>query len=61
MILKDTEVFPTLSSYINIANIPKRCGGEYNFEHGTQLDLDPAIKKIIDRLAPCNGSLPKDR
>ena len=59
MILKGNEVLPTLSSHIDIANIPKRYGGEHNFGHGMQPDLDPAIKEIIDWLAPCNGSFPE--
>ena len=58
MILKKDEVLPTLSSHIDIANIPKKYGGEHSFEHGMQPDLDPAIKEIIDWLAPCNGSFP---
>ena len=58
MILKEDEVLPTLSSHIDIANIPKRYGGEHNYEHGMQPDLDPAFKEIIDWLEPCNGSSP---
>ena len=58
MILKEDEVLPTLSSHIDLANIPKRYGGEHNFEHGMQPDLDPAIKEIVDWLEPCNGSFP---
>lgn len=58
MILKDDEVLPTLASYIDVANIPEKYGGEHGFEHGMQPDLDPAIKEIIDWLAPCSGSFP---
>lgn len=58
VILKEDEVLPTLSTHIDIANIPKRYGGIHNFKHGMQPDLDPAIKDIIDWLAPCNRSFP---
>lgn len=49
---------PTLASYIDVANIPKKYGGEHGFEHGMQPDLDPEINEIIDWLAPCSGSFP---
>ncbi|KAL9070719.1 MAG: hypothetical protein Q9161_004652 [Pseudevernia consocians] len=58
MILKEDQVLPTLASYIDVANIPKKYGGEHGFEHGMQPDLDPAINGIIDWLAPCSGSFP---
>ena len=58
MILKEDEVLPTLTSYIDIADIPKKYGGEHGFEHGMQPDLDPAINEIIQWLAPCSGSFP---
>ena len=56
--LKEDEVLPILASFIDVANIPKKYGGEHSFEHGMQPDLDPAINEIIDWLAPCSGSLP---
>lgn len=59
IIPKEDEVWSTLSSHIDIANIPKRYGGEHNFVHGMQPDLDPAIKEMIDWLTPCTGSLPE--
>lgn len=58
MILKEPEVLPILASYIDIANIPKKYGGEHGFEHVMQPDLDPAFNEIIDWLAPCSGSFP---
>lgn len=58
MILKEDEVLSTLASYIDIANIPKKYGGEHDFEHGMQPDLDTAISETIDWLAPCSGSFP---
>lgn len=55
---KEDEVSPTLASYIDLANIPEKYGGEHGFEHGMQPDLGPAIDEIIDWLAPCSGSFP---
>ena len=58
MLLRQDEVFPTLTSHIDVANIPRKYGGEHAFEHGMQPDLDPAITQIVDWLAPCDGSFP---
>ena len=58
MIVKDDEVLPTLASYIDVPNIPKKYGGEHSFELGMQPDADPAIIEIVDWLAPCSGSFP---
>lgn len=39
-------MFPVLSSYIDIKNIPKQYGGELDFEWCQMPNLDPKIKEL---------------
>ena len=45
--LKPAEVLSTLTSLIDAVNVPKRYGGELNFECGMLPDLDPVMKEIL--------------
>lgn len=58
VVLSHDEVLPTMRQYIDIANIPRRFGGELEYEHGAQPLLDPAIKDILTWEPPSHGSLP---
>ncbi|TLD30421.1 hypothetical protein PspLS_02402, partial [Pyricularia sp. CBS 133598] len=44
-ILSQAEVFPVLSSFMEVENIPKQYGGKLEFKWCDQPNLDPAIKK----------------
>ena len=45
--LNPADVLTTLTSHIEIANVPKRYGGELDFECGMLPDLDPIIKEML--------------
>lgn len=45
--LKPAEVLSTLTSLIDAVNVPKRYGGELNFECGMLPDLDSVMKEIL--------------
>lgn len=45
-ILSQQEVFPTLSSYIDVQNIPKQYGGQLDFAWCQMPNLDPKIKAL---------------
>ncbi|KAF2198991.1 CRAL/TRIO domain-containing protein [Delitschia confertaspora ATCC 74209] len=46
-ILSQADMFPTLSQYIDPDNIPKKYGGNLDFEFGMMPVLEPAIEKAI--------------
>ncbi|MCJ1479454.1 hypothetical protein MMC13_008140 [Lambiella insularis] len=56
-ILTPDEVLPTLKQYIDVANIPQRFGGEFDYQHGMQPNIDPVIAKIMSWVPP-SASLP---
>lgn len=47
-ILSHSEVLPTLSSYIDPANIPRKYGGTLDFGWGDMPNLDPVIRDTAD-------------
>lgn len=46
-ILAQHDVLPTLSSFIEIENIPKKYGGKLDFEYGKMPNLDPNIRQHL--------------
>ncbi|KAL6722044.1 hypothetical protein ACLMJK_001149 [Lecanora helva] len=46
-ILSHNQVLPTLSSFIDIANIPKKYGGELDFECGKMPVLDQQVRDCL--------------
>ena len=46
-ILSSQEVLPTLSTFIDVENIPKKYGGGLDFECGMPPVLDPAVRKYL--------------
>lgn len=46
-ILSPSNVYPTLSQYIDPENIPKKYGGELDFEFGNMPNLEPEIEAAI--------------
>ena len=57
-ILTPEEVLPTLQQYVELADIPQRFGGEFEFYHGMQPVLDPVITDMLS-WQPSHGSFPK--
>ena len=57
-ILTPEEVLPTLQQYVEMADIPQRFGGEFEFYHGMQPELDPAISDML-KWQGSHTSLPK--
>lgn len=51
-ILSPSNVFSTLSQYIDPENIPKKYGGNLDFEWGDMPNLEPAIQNAIKWEAP---------
>ncbi|MCJ1426343.1 hypothetical protein MMC29_004246 [Sticta canariensis] len=47
-ILSANEVLPTLTAFIDIANIPKKFGGDLDFESGMTPVLDPAVRAVLN-------------
>ena len=56
-ILTQEEVLPTLQQYVEMANIPKRFGGNFDFYHGMQPQLDPVIADMLSWQPP-NSQMP---
>jgi hypothetical protein len=44
VVLTADEMLPTLTKYIDIENIPSMFGGEFDWDHGTPLDIDVGIQ-----------------
>jgi len=57
-ILTQEEVLPTLQQYVEMTNIPKRFGGDFDFHHGMQPNLDPVIADMLS-WHPSNSQIPK--
>ena len=57
-ILTREEVLPTLQQYVEMANIPKRFGGDFDFYHGMEPKLDPVIADMLSWQPP-NSQIPK--
>lgn len=51
-ILSPQNVLPTLSEYIDLDNIPKKYGGNLDFEWGNMPNLEPAIEAAIKWESP---------
>jgi hypothetical protein len=49
-ILSSHQVLPTLTSFINIEDIPKKYGGKLDFECGQLPVLDPQVRACLDIL-----------
>ncbi|KAK4693210.1 hypothetical protein P7C71_g4147, partial [Lecanoromycetidae sp. Uapishka_2] len=47
-ILSSNQVLPTLSTFMDIEDIPKKYGGQLDFECGMMPVLDPQIQQCID-------------
>ncbi|RQM04543.1 hypothetical protein DH86_00004442, partial [Scytalidium sp. 3C] len=47
-ILRDSEIKDTLEKFIDPANIPKKFGGQLDFEWGDYPNLDPALEPIVE-------------
>lgn len=55
-ILAPHEVKPTLSAFIDVANIPKKFGGELDFECGMLPVLDAPILNVLTLSSPADRS-----
>lgn len=55
-ILGANDVKPTLSAFIDVANIPKKYGGELDFECGMLPVLDPAVLRVLTLSSPDRAS-----
>lgn len=55
-ILDNTDIANTLSSYIELRNVPKQFGGEFEFEHGMLPKPDEDIQKVLDVALPAGLS-----
>lgn len=55
-ILGTNDVKPTLSAFIDVANIPKKYGGELDFECGMLPVLDPAVLRVLTLSSPDQAS-----
>lgn len=51
-IIQASEVLSTLQSYIDMDNIPKRYGGNFDFEHGMPVSLDPKLRDMLAWSSP---------
>ncbi|KAI4183347.1 MAG: hypothetical protein LQ346_006360 [Caloplaca aetnensis] len=47
-ILSHEEVLPTLSAFMDVSSIPKKYGGNLDFECGMMPSIDPEIRKCLD-------------
>ena len=56
-ILQPSEVLPTLQEYLDMENIAKKFGGDFEYDHGMQPKLDPEVERVL-RWLPPNASLP---
>lgn len=52
-------MIPTLTAFIDIANIPKKYGGGLDFESGMAPVLDPAVLDVLSLTAPESSDAPK--
>ena len=57
-ILTADEVMPTLQQYVEMADIPKKYGGEFESYHGMEPALDAAISDTLEWQAS-HASLPQ--
>ncbi|KAL8966058.1 MAG: hypothetical protein Q9183_003537 [Haloplaca sp. 2 TL-2023] len=51
-ILSQEQVKPTLSAFMDVSSIPKKYGGELDFECGMMPSIDPEIRKCMDLKNP---------
>ena len=51
-ILAQHEVLPTLKAFMDIDSIPKKYGGNLDFECGKMPVLDSAVKDVLDMASP---------
>ncbi|KAL9599892.1 MAG: hypothetical protein Q9219_003525 [cf. Caloplaca sp. 3 TL-2023] len=51
-ILSQDQVKPTLSAFMDVSSIPKKYGGELDFECGMMPSIDPEIRKCLDLSNP---------
>ncbi|KAL8995638.1 MAG: hypothetical protein Q9188_006761 [Gyalolechia gomerana] len=51
-ILSQDQVKPTLSAFMDVSSIPKKYGGELDFECGMMPSMDPEIRKCLDLKNP---------
>lgn len=51
-ILSQDQVKPTLSAFMDVSSIPKKYGGELDFECGMMPSIDPEIRKCLDLKNP---------
>lgn len=58
-ILHSSEVKPVLSSFIDPVNIPKKYGGELDYEFGQMPALDDAMKESVTWTNPNAPGFPK--
>ena len=56
-ILQPAEVLPTLQQHLDMEDIAQKFGGDFEYEHGMQPKLDPAVSEVLKWLPP-NASLP---
>ncbi|KAL8828668.1 MAG: hypothetical protein Q9170_006499 [Blastenia crenularia] len=51
-ILSQDQVKPTLSAFMDVSSIPKKYGGDLDFECGMMPSIDPEIRKCLDLKNP---------
>ncbi|KAL8640103.1 MAG: hypothetical protein Q9228_002939 [Teloschistes exilis] len=51
-ILSQEQVKPTLSAFMDVSSIPKKYGGDLDFECGMMPSIDPEIRKCLDMKKP---------
>ena len=56
-VLQPSEVLPTLQQYVDMPNIAKKFGGDFEYEHGMRPKLDAEVSAVLKWLPP-NASLP---
>ena len=56
-ILQPDEVLPTMQQHLDMHDIATKFGGNFEYEHGMQPNLDPEVKAVLKWLPP-NASLP---
>ena len=50
--MPSTDVLSTLSEIVDPINIPKKYGGQLDFDFGMQPNLDPEIVEMLDWVQP---------
>lgn len=58
VILSPTEALPTLTTFIDLDNIPTKFGGTFNFTPGMIPDLDLGIRHALDWSPSSEEELP---